>query len=93
MTPQTDKATARPWHESHHTEYKHIVFAGGVPLAECQPNCSKEMQLANAALIVKSVNEYESLIALEAACRLGGLPATDEIADALKNLSTLRNSK
>lgn len=97
MPPQTDKATARPW--------KLAVGVIGPDKVWQEDSTGNEYMVArgidnehDAALIVKSVNEYEALCKVaECAkhCIAGDADEFDiaKLAIALDQLSTLRNGK
>lgn len=58
---QQDRATPRPWEVNGGTT---VSNAGGTPLAKCLDGAGRtnpDMAKANAALIVKAVNEHSAL--------------------------------
>lgn len=60
---QTDKATARPWREFRDADGHDIIAPDGRHIAGMEPHTNQD---ANAALIVRAVNEHGALLACEA---------------------------
>lgn len=95
-TNQTDKATARPWQVQKQDAFGDWVIQSGQEggygvIATTNPH-GIESPEANAALIVKAVNEHAALVAVAEAAQWAEehVGSIQEVKEALANLAAVR---